>query len=114
MSIRFGRRSVASNLSISKRYIGKPFLYWWDVWDGRKQAIREEGELVLVQRDTGKKARIKAESLVPLLTERRRTSRGRSRGGRGNWGLYVRSAVMDEIEIAGGHEAPARLAVVWS
>lgn len=105
---------MASNRSVSKRYAGMPFLYWWDVWDERKQAIRQEGELVLVQRDTGRKARVKAESLLPLLTERRRTSRGRCRGGRGNWGLYVRSAVKDEIEIAGGHEVPARLAVVWS
>ncbi len=105
---------ASANLSVSKRYIGKPFLYWWDVWDGRKQAIRQEGELVLIQRDTGRRARVKAESLLPLLSERRRTSRGRSQGRRGNWGLYVRSDVIDEIEIAGGQDAPSRLAVVWS
>ncbi len=105
---------MASNLSVSKRYTGKPFLYWWDIWDERKYAIRQAGELVLVQRDTHKKAKIKAEALLPLLTERRRTSRGRNHGGRGNWGLYVRSAVKDEIEIAGGPEDPARLDVVWS
>ena len=105
---------MASNTSVSRRYTDKPFLYWWDIWDGRKDAIRQAGELVLVQRDTDKKARISAETILPLLTERRRTSRGRSRGGRGNWGLYVLSPVKDEIEIHGGREDPAILEVAWS
>lgn len=105
---------MATNRSISKRYERMPFLYWWDVWDGRKEAIRRHGELVLIQRDTGRKARIKAEALLSLLTERRRTSRGRNIGGRGNWGIYVRPGRIDEIEVAGDREFPARLAVTWT
>ncbi len=105
---------MATNRSVSKRYTRMSFLYWWDVWDGRKEAIRRQGELVLVQRDTGKKARIKAEALLPLLTERRRTSRGRRRGNQGNWGLYIRPGRIDQIEIAGGQETPARLTIEWT
>jgi len=105
---------VATNRSVSKRYTRTSFLYWWDVWDGRKEAIRRQGELVLVQRDTGKMARIKAQSLLPLLTERRRTSRGRSSGGKGNWGLYIRPGRIDQIEVAGGQEAPAYLPIEWT
>lgn len=105
---------MASNRSVSKRYEKKPYLYWWDVWDGRKKAISEKGELVLIQRDTNKQTRISAESLLPLLTEGRRTSRGRYRGERGNWGLYVRPGRIGHIEVEGGRkDDAATIAVKW-
>ena len=104
---------MATNLSVSKRYEKETFLYWWDVWDTRKEAIRRSGQLVLVQRDTGLRAKIPAAELLPLLTEGRRTSRGRNMGGRGNWGLYLRQRHPNQIEIPGGRKAPATIVVVW-
>ena len=104
---------VATNQSVSKRYEGVSFLYWWDVWDGRREAIRRSGLLVLVQRDTGLEARIPAADLLPLLTERRRTRRGQNKGGRGNWSLYVRPGRIGQIEVAGGRQAPAYIKVEW-
>jgi len=103
---------MAKSISISKRYSGKQYLYWWDVWDQRKEAIAEAGELVLVQRDTRRKARIPAVDLLRHLTESRRTTRGQCRGSRGNWGLYVRPGRPDEIEIEGGR-SPAVVPVRW-
>ena len=58
-------------------------------------------------------AKIPAAGLLPLLTERRRTSRGRNKGGRGNWGLYVRPGRIGQIEVAGGRQAPAHIKVEW-
>jgi len=104
---------MATNKSVSRRYSRKPFVYWWDVWDERKEAIAECGCLVLMRRDTRLKATVPAEKIVPALTEARRTSRGRHKGGRGNWGLYVRPHRMNEIEIGGGGSTPVVIPVVW-
>ena len=100
-------------MSFSKRYHGRPFLYWWDVWDGRKTAVAEAGELILVQKDTRRRARIPADVLLKHLTEQRRTSRGRNKGGKGNWGLYVRPGRPTHIELSGGSAKPAMIEVVW-
>ena len=104
---------MASHRSVSKRYDNKPFLYWWDVWDGRKEAIADAGKLILVQGDTALKATVAAAQLLPLLTEGRRTSRGCNKGGRGNWGVYVRRGSPGEVEVAGSHGTSARLKVRW-
>ena len=104
---------MATNRSVSKRYEKMSFLYWWDVWDGRKEAIRRCGHLLLIQRDTGRKAKLRAADLLPLLTEARRTSRGKNKGGRGNWGLYVRPRKTGHVEIAGGRKGPVYLKVKW-
>lgn len=104
---------MATNRSLSKRYGGMPFVYWWDVWDGRVEAIRASGDLVLVQKDTGLEASIPAADLLPLLTEDRRTTRGQNKGGRGNWGLYVRPHRPDRIEIGDSQESRAYLNVEW-
>ena len=108
-----GRTEVRSS---SKRYDDMPFLYWWDVWDERKQAIQDSGFLMLIQRDTRLKATVPAKKLLPALTEARRTSRGQNKGGKGNWGLYVRPHRMNEIEVAGGRgrrDTPVVIPVVW-
>lgn len=102
---------MAKSLSVSKRYSRKPFLYWWDVWDGRKVAILRDGQLVLEQRDTRLKARIAAADLLPHLTEDRRTSRGVCIGGKGNWGLYVRPDRPSSIEVVG--QPPVFIKVDW-
>ena len=96
------------------RHEKKSFLYWWDVWDERKKAIAEAGKLILVQKDTRLRTSVAAAELLPLLTERRRTSRGQCRGGKGNWGLYVHRGRTDEIEIEAGRATPVRLSVQWT
>lgn len=102
---------MANNWSVSKRYDQRSFVYWWDVWDERRGAVAEAGELVLAQRDTKLVAHVPAADLLPLLIEERRTSRGRNKGGKGNWAIYVRPHRMDEVEVAGPR--PATLAVTW-
>ena len=104
---------MATNISFSKSYDNKPYLYWWDVWDGRKEAIKRSGVLTLVQKDTKLKASISANELLPLLTEQRRTTRGRSMGGKGHWGLYVRPHRPWEIEIEAGKGSLATVVVEW-
>ena len=102
---------MAKTLSVSKRYVRMPFLYWWDVGESRKTAIRRDGQLVLVQRDTRLKARIAAADLLPHLTEDRRSSRGVCIGGKGNWGLYVRPDRPSSIEVVG--KPPVFIKVDW-
>ena len=97
----------------SQFYNMKPYWYWWDVWDERKDAVVETGELVLVQKDTGRSAVLKADELLPLLTEERRTSRCQQRS-KGNWGLYVRPHRPDEVEVEAGRQGIAAvLRVQW-
>ena len=95
---------MKSVVARSQFYSRKSYWYWWDVWDERKEAVAETGELVLVQKDTGRNAALKADELLPLLTEERRTSRfqRRSKSGKGNWGLYVRPHRPDEVEVEAG------------
>lgn len=100
--------------SYSQRYRGRPFLYWWDVRDKRKEAIKESGGLVLEQEDTKRTTFIKAADLLPLLTEARRTSRSRRWDNKGNWGLRVRAGRPGEIEVEGAHGSkPAFIQVRW-
>jgi len=103
-------------ISRSQYYTGKPYWYWWDVWDERKQAVAQAGALTLVQKDTGRKATVRAQDLLLLLTDDRRTSRCQNlrKSGKGNWGLYVRPNRPDEIEIeAGQHGTRAVIRVRW-
>ena len=98
----------------SRRY--EPFVYWWDVSDTSKEKIKKDGTLLLVQKDTLLRATIKAADLLPLLTEARRTSRSQrqSKTGKGNWGLKVRRARPNEIEVESGEkDKPAFIRVKW-
>ena len=100
----------------SQFYSKKPYWYWWDVWDERKDAVAETGQLVLVQKDTGRRTVLKADELLPLLTEDRRTSRcqRRSKSGKGNWGLLVRPHRPGEVEVEAGRQGiSAILRVHW-
>ena len=103
----------ATIISHSKRYDDKSYRYWWDICDSRKKAIAENEELILVQKDSGQRARIKASQILPLLTEKRRTSRCRSAGRKGNWGLYVRCKKPNQVEVEGGKDEAAQLPVKW-
>ena len=112
-----GRKDMSMKVvSRSQYYTGKPYWYWWDVWDERKQAVAQAGALTLVQKDTGRKATVRAQDLLLLLTDQRRTSRCQKlrKSGKGNWGLYVRPNRPDEIEIeAGQHGTRAVIRVQW-
>ncbi len=102
--------------AFSKFYSRKPYWYWWDVWDKRKDALQKAGRLILVQKDTGRRAVIRADDLLPLLTKERRTSRmeKKRKKGKGNWGLYVRPNRPNEIEVEGGKRGtPAAITVQW-
>ncbi|NVM22817.1 MAG: hypothetical protein HWN68_13680 [Desulfobacterales bacterium] len=79
---------VDSIVSVSKRYHGQYYLYWWDIWPSRKEALAMIGQIRFIKNDTGKGFAVKADDLLPLLTEERRTSRTRDRTG-GNWGIRV-------------------------
>jgi hypothetical protein len=107
---------MAGTTAYSQSYSDKPFRYWWDVWDERKEAVAGAGQLTLVQKDTRRKATLQAAVLLPLLTEDRRTSRSQQRRSseKGNWGLYVRPNRPDEIEVEGGKRGnPALVRVHW-
>jgi hypothetical protein len=79
------RRNRMSQIdSNSKRHEGKYYVYWWDIWQKRKETLETAGEIHFLERDSGEGFAVKAEDLLPLLTEKRRTSRMR-----GNWGIRV-------------------------
>ena len=116
VAARRGKDMSMEVISRSQYYTGKPYWYWWDVWDERKQAVAQAGALTLVQKDTGRKATVRAQDLLLLLTDERRTSRCQKlrKSGKGNWGLYVRPNRPDEIEIeAGQHGTRAVIRVRW-
>ena len=113
-SQRIGVRTMAKVRTVSKRHERKSFSYWWDVWDDRKRKIAQAGELTLQQRDTGYEAVIRAQDLLPLLTEERRTTRGLHQGRKGHWGLYVLPERPDHIYIEPGIDGtPAHIKVMW-
>lgn len=99
----------------SKHYEGNPYLYWWDIWDSRKSSLIRVGEIHFVKKDTGERAIVSAGDLIPLLTERRRTSRmGRTTGG--NWGIKVLPDHPDKLAIEEPGVAPgnwAKIRVRW-
>jgi len=82
----------------SKRHQGQYYLYWWDIWPSRKEALETAKEIHFIESDTGKGFAVKAEDLLPLLTEERRTSRMRTRAG-GNWGIKVLAAKPNNLAI---------------
>ena len=99
--------------SFSQRYDDQWYIYWWDITDFRRRAIVATGQLILVQKVSQKAARIKASEILPLLTERRRTSRCSSAGRKGNWGLRVRPEAPNHVEVEGRKGDCPRIRVQW-
>jgi len=97
------RHSLEAYLVVceSKRYEGKRYLYWWDIWDSRKNNLSQAGEIYFVKKDTRETAVVAAEDLLSLLTERRRTSRMRKTTG-GNWGIKVLANHPDGLAVEPG------------
>lgn len=77
---------------------GKAYLYWWDIWETRKESLKEVGEIHFVEKDTGRGFAVVADDLLPLLAEERRTTRMRSKTG-GNWGIRVLASKPDQLVI---------------
>ena len=109
------RLDVRPIISKSKRHEGKRYLYWWDIWDSRKNDLSRAGQIHFVKRDTGERSLVTSKDLLPLLTETRRTSRMRKTTG-GNWGIKVLANHPDELAIEPGSrrgESWAYLPVKW-
>jgi len=99
----------------SKRYEGKNFLYWWDLWDTRRNELAQVGKIHFIKKDTGERAIVTSRELLPLLTEARRTSRMRGTTG-GNWGIKVLPGYPDKIAIEEPGVIPnhwAKIPVKW-
>lgn len=99
-------------LSESSRYEGKHYLYWWDIGDSRKDKLARDGEIHFVKKDTGERAIVSSDDLLPLLTENRRTSRKKH-----PWGIRVSADRPDELAIEpgpGGQDGWAYIPVEWS
>ncbi len=104
-------------LSKSKRhegkyYLGKHYLYWWDIGDSRKDKLARGGEIHFIKKDTGERGIIESNILLPLLTETHRTSRRKR-----PWGIRVLVDHPDDLAIEpgpGGQGGWAYIPVEWS
>lgn len=68
----------------SKRYDGKPFIYWWDIAPNLAERLGQYTAVAFEAKDTGAYCSVAVHQLTRFLTEERQTSRGE-----GNWGIKV-------------------------
>jgi len=103
-----GREPTPTKLS--KRYDGKPFLYWWDISPSLADSLEKFDAVEFVKKDTGERCLVSPQVLKRFLVHERRTTRGR-----GNWGVRVLADRPDELAFepgTGGGEW-LFLPVVW-
>ena len=95
-----------------RTYRGLPFAYWWDLTPSQVAKLGVDTDLILVQKDTGKRACVGRSALMPVLDRAGRTSRRAS-----SWGLFLpsydhsRLAVQAGVGRTGWHYLDG---IVWS
>lgn len=94
----------------SKRYEGKPFIYWWDFSPNLRESVKNYDAVEFVRKDTGESCSIEPELLTELLTKDRQTSRSS-----GNWGVKVMRDDPDKLAFEPGRGGGEwlLLPVVW-
>jgi len=79
--------------SSSKRYEG--YLYWWDISPMRKDELAHAREIHFVKNDTSEETIVKAELILPFLTAKRLTARGK-------WGIKILYDHPNELAVEPG------------
>jgi hypothetical protein len=95
----------------SKRFDGKPFLYWWDIVPSTVTGIESIDAFEFAKKDTGERCVVPADTLKAFLTPERQTTRGH-----GNWGIRVLKDHEDALAFepgGGSGDKYALLPVVW-
>jgi len=77
---------------VSKRYEGKPWVYWWDVSPSMAESLSDSDVIEFAKKDTGERCAVPVDQLRRYLDPGRRTSRGE-----GNWGIKVLREHPDEL-----------------
>ena len=94
----------------SKRYVGKPFVYWWDISPRLVQALEQYEAVEFVKKDSRERCCLPVEALKPFLTPGRQTTRGD-----GNWGIKVLCDRESELALEPGNRQGEWLfvPVIW-
>ena len=101
-------KGVSALCSVSKRHQGRNYLYWWDIWPARKRKLALTGKIHLLKRDTDETAIVRAETLLPFLTDERLTTRGK-------WGIKILSDRSNQLAIEPGKSGTwVFLPIKWS
>ena len=90
---------LPSLLKSSKRYEGKSFLYWWDIWPNLAESLCRYGVVEFICKDTLERCIVPTSTVERYLTPDRQTSRGQ-----GNWGIRVLKDHPREIAFEPGTE----------
>jgi glutamate-5-semialdehyde dehydrogenase len=103
--------------AVSKRHSGQPYLYWWDIWPERRDQIARARRFTFRKGDseghpTEEYCVVRAEDLLPLMTQKQLTTRLPKYGG--CWGIKVFPDAPDHIAVEETSSAPrAYLRVTW-
>ncbi len=94
----------------SKRYDDRDFTYWWDISPVLAAGLADVEAVEFVKKDTGERAVVPTDTLMPFLTAERKTSRSD-----GNWGIKVLNDRPDELafEPGAGNRDWKFLPVTW-
>lgn len=80
----------------SKRYHGKPFMYWWDISPGMADALGDFN-IEFAKKDTKERCVVSPEDLKKFLIPERQTTRGT-----GHWGVKVLKDRQDKLAFEPG------------
>ena len=95
----------------SRRYRDKLFSYWWDIAPNMAEKLADLEAVEFAKKDTNERCVVSVETLNPLLTSERQTTRGA-----GNWGVKVLEDRPEELAFEPGIGRDGKwvfLPVVW-
>lgn len=96
----------------SKRYEGKSFIYWWDITPSKRSRLDRVGRITFKKKDSGEESVVESQTLLPLLSQERQTSRKNH-----PWGIRVLVDHPNELASepgSRGHGDWSYIPVEWS